>query len=275
MAVDIAASVVSGTVTLNGAPLTLTDSTSLYLSTPTGDQVPLVVKDGSYSALVVPDTYDVYFDAGSAGIAGLPASTIKLQSGVVIGASLLALDIQIPTPTTVSGTITVNGAPINGSRKYWLTFGDGVNNGVTVTGPPDGGAYSTPVFPGTYDVSFQTQEDAVDFPHNFSARIKRGIVVGTSPLALDVDIPGATLSGVITVNGELRSDTLAHLEGAGFVLRFPDNSGQTRIATRLGDMGSYSAFLVPATYELSYGTDGKANGFPNNHYLSLGCLIVE
>lgn len=272
--VDVAATVVSGKVTLNGAPLSLTDG-SLYLRTAAGDQLPLVANDGSYSALVVPGTYDLYFDSGFAQIAGLPASTLKLQSGVVIGASPVSLDIEIPKPTPVSGKITMNGAPINGSPQYYLSISDGVNSGQTLAAAPPGGSYSTLVFPGTYNLSYQAPTDAGDLPSNFSVRLKTGIVVGASPLVLDVDIPRATLSGTVTLNGVVRSDSLTDLEGAGFTLRFPDKSGTTRIANRLGADGAYTAFLVPGRYELSYTTNGSGHGFPSNQNLSLGCLLVE
>jgi len=275
LAVDVAATVVSGKVTLNGAPLPLPERGSLYLSTPAGDRVPLVAKDGSYSALVVPDTYDVYFEGASALIANLPTSNIQLQKGVVIGASPVTLDIQIPMPTLVSGKLTVNSAAIKGNHQYTLSVADSIHNQTLLAIAPTGDSYSALVFPGTYAVFFGTREDGVDLPHNDGAPIKTGIVVGTSPLTLDIDIPGATLSGVVTVNGELRSDTLAHLAGAHFGIHFANNLGSTQIANRLGDAGSYTSFLVPETYELRYGTDGKGHGLPSNHNLALGCLIVE
>ncbi len=110
LTVDVAATALSGNVTLNGAPVTLINGDNLYLKTAAGDQVPLTPSGGAYSALVVQGTYDLYFDSSQSGIADLPETTTKLQSGVVIGPSPLSLDIQIPTPTRVSGTITVNGA---------------------------------------------------------------------------------------------------------------------------------------------------------------------
>jgi len=266
--VDVAATVVSGKVTLNGAPLSLTDGTGFYLKTAAGDQVPLLAPDGTYSAVVVPGTYDMYFDGGSAGIADFPNSTIELRSGVVIGASPVSLDVQIPEPTPVSGKITVAGDPITGNPP-WLTLSDGT----TIASAPSGNTYSALAFPGTYDLIFHAPQDAGNLPSNYSARIKTGVVVGTSPLVLDIDIPRATLSGTITLNGALKGD--AELDGGYFIIRFPDKSGQTRIGSPVGVAGTYTSFLVPGRYELSYSTNGSGHGLPSNHNLSLGCLIVE
>ncbi len=81
--------------------------------------------------------------------------------------------IQIPTPTPVSGKITVNGAPIKGSHQYWLLVADDMHNGLTLASASVGGSYSALVFPGTYDVFFQTQEDGVDLTHTSKPPIKR------------------------------------------------------------------------------------------------------
>jgi len=269
--VNVDATAISGKVTLNGAPVPVADGAGLYLKTAAGDQVPLMAPDGSYSALVVPGTYDVYFDGGLAGIADVPHSTIKLQSGVVIGSSPVSLDIQVPKPTLISGKVTVNGARIIGSPQYFLSLSDGT----IITDTPSGDTYSALAFPGTYDLVFHAPQDPGNLPSNFSAVIKTGIAVGTTPLELDVDIPGVTLSGTISLNGVAKSDSLADLDGVRFIVRLPDKSGQTRIGDHLDTAGSYASFLVPGRYELSYTTDGSVQGYPTNQYLSLGCLIVE
>ncbi len=67
---------------------------------------------------------------------------------------------------------------------------------------------------------------------------------------------------------------MADLEGASFLIRLA-NVGPTSIATRLGDAGKYTSFVIPGTYQLSYVVHGTGHGFPSNQNLALGCLIVE
>ena len=192
--VDVPATTVSGAVTINGAaPSNLNTSTGLLtLRNAAGDSVPLSVSStGAHSTLVVPGTYDLYFNPAVVP-AGAPANhAARLESGIVVGTSALALDVDIPA-TAVSGLITVNGAAISdynqgqGVINLVNAAGDSVRLGTTTAG-----AYSVLVVPGTYDVQYTLSHIGPSLPYNTAATIKKGIVVGSAPLSLNVDVPTA------------------------------------------------------------------------------------
>jgi hypothetical protein len=78
---------ITGALTLNGASVAgTTGMGSVQLSTPDGDSVALgSLSAGTYSALVVPGTYDIYYAGQGASAAAAPRNTkVLLKSGVVV-----------------------------------------------------------------------------------------------------------------------------------------------------------------------------------------------
>ena len=93
---------------MNGAQVPQASGTANLSLRNAGDNVALgTTAAGSYSRLVVPGTYDLYYAVATAGT-GVPSNAaVKVQSGIVVES--LALNIDVPT-TAVSGTITGTGA---------------------------------------------------------------------------------------------------------------------------------------------------------------------
>ncbi len=107
--------------------------------------------------------------------------------------------------TRVSGTVTVNGAAFTTSTDQEagdLVLRNTANDYVPLTGITAGsGSYSALVAPGSYDLYYHHSGPSAALPSNELAVLQRGIVVGTEPLSLDVDVPVGTDSATLTIAG--------------------------------------------------------------------------
>jgi hypothetical protein len=279
---DIPATTVTGTITMNGAPITQASGTgNLSLRNAAGDSAALATTaTGTYSRLMMPGTYDVYYSAVPAGtsipIAGIPTNTlVKLRSGVVVGASPLTLNIDIAT-TTVTGTIKVNGAQVpqaSGTGNLLLRNAAGDSALLATTAVV--GAYSQQVVAGTYDLYYVAVSGGNDVtasrvPFNSGARLRTGIVVGSTPLVLDIDVPSATVSGTLSQNGVLYPG--GGSGGSGIL--FIQNAIGDRVNISATAFGTYSRNAIPGTYDLYYSVTTSSIGVPSNTMARLGCFNV-
>ena len=273
--VDVTATKVSGTVTINGAAVTGASANlgAVSLVNAAGDSAVLsdLSSAGSYAALVVPGTYDLYYTGLQSG-PPLPANTsAKLQTGVVVGTSPLSLNIDVPAPT-VSATVTINGAAVTGAAKgQWvLTLEDAAGARAQLTTYSSAsGAFSGRVIPGTYDLYWTSGH--ADVPGNTSAKIKSGIVVGTSAVSLSVDIPSTTISGTVTLAGAAPTVLAGELPYVTLRGAAGDTAPLLMSAT-----GTYSAHVIPGTYDLYFGLNGSGalNSAPRNSSAKLQSAIV-
>jgi len=280
--VEVPGTTVSGTFTLNGSKTrpagNATDAYGLSLVTTAGDSAGIAEQLGAYTATIIPGTYDLYFNT-SAVATGLNAypSTL-LQKGIVVGASPLTLNVDVPT-TTVSGTITVNGAEVAstaGLGKLTLqnatttwTFAATTSDAFSLT---PAGAYSTAIVAGTYDLYYSVITVGTGVPSNTSVKLRGGVVIGTtSPQTLDIDIPATTVSGTITVNGAQVDQSM----GTGS-LHLRNAAGDDALVGTTGGAGASSQLVVAGTYDLYYAfiTGNGATGVPVNQSAKLRSGIV-
>ena len=274
--IDLRATTVSGTVTVNGAAITdpttkgagslslrsADDSALLGTTSPAG---------GSYAALVFPGTYDLYYGHSADGTAVPNNALAKLQSGIVVGASPLKLDVNVPA-TKVSGTVTVNGGAVPNTSDAGLGTVSLVNtagDSVVLASTPPGGSYSVLVVPGTYDLYYSGVAFGPLLPTNTFAKVQSGIVVGTSPLSLNVDVPTRTVSATITING-------AAVTGAAkgqWTLTLKNAAGDSaQLTTYASTTGVYSGRVVPGTYDLYW--TGSTADVPGNTSAKIQSGIV-
>jgi hypothetical protein len=271
LAIDVPATPVSVSVTVAGAPITgaTPELTFLTLKNDAGDTAELTVTSsaGDSSALVVPGTYDLYY--GVYGEACIPPATcsereafapnvpknaaVKLKSGVVVGNSPLALEVDLPA-TRVSGTVSVNGGVADGlDGPGLLTLTTGAGDFVELS-PDATGAYSELVLPGTYDLIYRINYDPPIalgvLPANYDTKLGSDIVVGASPLMLDIDIPMTTVSGTMTLNGVTLPPSAGKTDGDGAVAL--SNADGARAGLGSLRAGSFSAAVIPGTYDLVY-----------------------
>jgi hypothetical protein len=330
--VDVPATKVSGAVTVNGGAVPSTADPGLNtvnLVNAAGDSAVLanVPTTGSYSALVVPGTYDLAYKAIAPGTSlptntsaqirsgivvgtspvslnvdvpgptvsvsltsnapaavppsGLPRnSAAKLRSAIVVGTSPLSLNLDIPT-TAVSGTATIDGAAITTSAQraflLYLQAQSDAGDRVQVVNYPQDGTFSVSALPGTYDLYYSRQGDiGTVIPNNVSTRIRSGIVVGASPVALDVDVRGTTVSGAITVNGLATSGASGDLAFVALSDGTSDIAASSALLTSATSAtGTYSTFVLPGKYELYYVLYRSSGAtLPTNTNTHLGCFVV-
>jgi hypothetical protein len=269
--VVVPATPVSVALTSNGSTPPGFAGDSIHLRTAAGDDAPL----GTSATPVVPGTYDVYYVPASF-TAGPINQSAKLQSGFVVGASPLTLNVEVPR-TTVSGTFTLNGSKTppagNSTDAYGLSL-------VTAAGDRAGiaqqlGAYTATIIPGTYDLHFNTSVGAAGLNPYPSTLLQRGIVAGSSPLTLNVDVPTTTVSGTITVNGAQVASTAGlgklTLQNATTTWTFAATTSDAYSST---PAGAYSTAIVPGTYDLYYSVITVGTGVPSNASVKLRGGVV-
>ena len=275
LSIDVPRTTISGTLTLNGSKTPPTGATAtaygLGLRNAAGDGGSIASQLGTYTASVIPGTYDLYgFVApGAAGLNSYPS--FLLQKGIVVGSSPLTLNVDIPT-TTVSGTITVNGAQRLASSDGLgkLTFQNATDTWTFApTSPPyastAGGAYSAAIVPGTYDLYYGVITAGKGVPSNTSVKLRSGVVIGTtSPQTLDIDIPATTVTGTITVNG---AQVDASMGNGGLHLR--NAAGDDALIGTTSVAGAYAQLVVAGTYDLTYEFITGGDGVPYNQLAKL------
>jgi hypothetical protein len=278
--VEVPHTTISGTFTLNGSKTppagTSTNAYSLFLKTAAGDGGGIASGLGTYSATIIPGTYDLYFNtsAGAAGLSAYPST--PLQKGIVVGSTPLTLNVDVPT-TTVSGTITVNGAQVAstaGLGKVTLqnattTWTFAATSTMTNSSTP-AGAYAAAIVAGTYDLYYGVVTAGTGVPSNGSVKLRSGVVIGTtSPQTLDVDIPATTVTGTITVNGAQVDSSM----GTG-ALHLRNAAGDDALLGSTGVAGKYAQLVVPGTYDLAYAVINTGPGVPPNQSAKLRSGIV-
>jgi hypothetical protein len=262
-------STVSGTVTVNGAQVPATGGRGrLILQNATATR-PFAgtATAGTYSTLIVPGVYDLYYAATDVG-AGVPSNTnVKLRTGVVVGTGPTILDVDIPA-TTVMTSATVNGAPLDpnlGTGDLHLRTAAGDDALVGSTGSP----FSQLVVAGTYDVYYALETNGTGAPQNQLAKVQTGVVVGATPLTLNVDITAAMVSGNLTQAGN--PYPIGVNTNVSLVLQTANGDRVNLANTRYG---TYSSNVIAGTYELMYEYNTGSVSIPNNTFGDLGCYSV-
>jgi hypothetical protein len=273
--IDIPARVVSGTITVNGAQVPQAmGAGNLRLMNAAGDSLTIgsTTTVGTYSRLVIPGTYDLYYAlstvTGAAG-PGVPSNTLaKLQSGIVVGSGPVALDIDVRA-TPVSGTITVNGAVPGTDGTGSIVLRNAGGDAAVIGTTANAGAYTRLVVPGTYDVYYRYDGSGLGVPTNTSAKLRTGIVVGSTPLTLNVDVPARTVSGIFSQNGA----PLTNNTGANGNI-FIQNASGDRASLGNTYAGTYTRLLIPGSYEAYWSIRDRGSGVPFNILADLGCFTV-
>jgi hypothetical protein len=268
--VDVPATIVAGVVTLNGAAPAADDVLNLSLRNAAGDIVKLAsTGTGSYAALVVPGTYDVYFSSSGDPAAGSAAprnQLARIARGVVVPPTFATrLDIDVPS-ATVTGAVVVNGLPAGAEDAVNMILRSATGDIVAIA-LTNGASYAIRVVPGTYDLHVGGTGGGLSVA-NQNARLRTGVVVNpTGTTVLNIDVPSATVEGRIRLNGTHPGEDNAHLllrTAAGDQASLPWTSD-----------GAYSVRLVPGTYDLVYSQGEMAGATtPRNQLAKLRTVVV-
>ena len=256
--VDIPTITLSGAITLNGAPSPAGEPYgTVYLRNAAGDSLVLgQLGDPSYtSKQIVAATYDVYYSWIATDPLATPVlprnGNVLLQSGVAL-TTTQAFNVNIST-ITLSGAITINGAPAPASEPYGTVYVRNTTTGDSlVLGQLGSAAFATKqIVPGTYDIYYSwTSTDPVAtpvLPRNGNVRLRSGVALTTSQV-LNVDIPTVTISGAIKMNG---APTPAS-EPYGTVYLRDTSTGDSLVLGQLGSASYATKQIVAGTYDVYY-----------------------
>jgi hypothetical protein len=272
--IDVPWATVEGTVHFDGSVAGESEAAHLTLRNSAGDFAAVLWDaDGTYSVRLLPGRYDLFYSQGlTPGGAGPANHLARLRSDVLVGAGgVTRLDIDIPS-TTVSGALNINGEPAGAGNSGIVSLRDAAGDRVDIanTASP---TFSARVVPGTYDVYYTRTATPTNTmtlaPANHAARLHSDVVVAPgAPTVFDIDIPSTMVTGRITVNG---------------VPAGPGDTGTLMLRSAAGDYApfastnadSYSARLIPGTYDLYFSHAGSAgDGIPMNSLVRLRCFTI-
>jgi hypothetical protein len=242
--IDVRTASISGSITLNGAQVAAPNDATIGFQAPPGFSAAwTLVHDGAYSFELPFGSYDVTYGGGAIETDGAPNNWgATIVRGVTIDGDK-TLDIDIPM-VTLSGTITGAGQlfPFPTDSVY-LEDSDGGRAWLIGDIGPD---FTAEIVPGTYSIFYDSKSDPQfsTVPGNHQARIRDNVIVDESG-TLDIDVPMVTISGSVTLNGNLVPTT-----SNAALLLVSEQGGSIPVATFQSP--TYSARVVPGTYDLVY-----------------------
>ncbi|UQA60087.1 hypothetical protein [Polyangium aurulentum] len=309
LAIDIPAATVTGTITMNGAPLPATNpgystTTTLYMKAKDTGAMHVLASfwysgasytlyGPNFTSKLVAGTYDVLYrrawdsqyDTVGDTVANdkIPNGMRVLMTDVVIkpGANNLAIDIPM---ATVSGTITMNGAPLPATNpgystttslylkakdtgamhvlaSFWYSGASYTLYGPNFTSKLVAGTYDV-VYRRAWDSQYNTVGDTVanDKIPNGMRVLKANVVVAPGANNLAIDIPMAPMGGAITMNGApLPATNPGYSTTTSFYLRARDTGAMHVLASFWYSGASYTLYgpnftskLVGGTYDVLY-----------------------
>jgi hypothetical protein len=270
--IDIRAAIVTGSVTINGAPLL--DSTNygqINLYSPMRDLGTIYpvafTYTGSYAVRVVPGSYDVtYWGHRSAGLLAPQNPAVIVGSLVVADPGPSTADIDIRS-AVLSGSVTINGSVLGTASDYGtIHLRDA--NGVDLTiGDTITGSFMTAVVPGNYDIWYQLGPGGRLLPINRQIKIASVVVADPGPTTETIDMESVVVTGSITINGLVSSAT-----DYGFV-GFKNPTDAIFFASTAD--GSYSIHIVPGNYDVyysAYSPPGVTS--PRNKFVKVGSAVI-
>ncbi|MES1207008.1 MAG: hypothetical protein ABUS79_13810 [Pseudomonadota bacterium] len=268
--VDVPAATIAGAITINGAALAPADAVTLSLRNAAGDTVTIASNSGgAYAARVVPGTFDLFLTSPVAGPdSALPMNQLaRISRDVVITAGTSTLDVDVPS-VTVLGTVAIGGVPAGPSNRGWVYLRNAADGDVVRIAVANSATYRARVVPGSYDLYFTGTTDAYSVT-NQNARLRTGVVVAsTGTTVLDVDVPSATLTGTLSLDGAAPVAT----DSAHLVLR---NATGDYAQIPWDSDGTYSVNVVPGTYDLFYSKDNTVQAAtPSNQLARLRAGVV-
>ena len=226
--------------------------------------------DGTYTVDVAAGSYLLYFyDPNGALPAGYYSGTgfaadYHDATELVVGASKIGIDIQLPTPMWIKGKVTAVGGAGLGQIAV-AAYSYALDNGST-TKTADDGTYSIAVTPGSYFVGFS--DDAGTYASGYyslsgftsnQSSASDVIVTAADVTGIDAELPLAIhIKGVVTspAGAPLQNITVAAL-GDTFI-----NFGTTDAN------GSYSLAVVAGSYTVGF--EDLSNTYPIGYYSTTG-----
>ncbi|HEY3499890.1 MAG TPA: calcium-binding EGF-like domain-containing protein [Polyangiaceae bacterium] len=249
--IDVPIVTLSGAVTVNGSAPVTTGTAGLRFVNDDGDTIDVgEVQNGAYTLELLPDTYDIYVLGSDAE--GIPDNGSALLLEDVEVEESRTLDIDIPM-VVLSGSVAFGDDPSATSVNTDLYFAQTLD--FLAWTPITGSTYSIELVPGTYDIAYSGSLEDLEIPINQLSVVREDVIIDDDG-TLDVEIPMVTVAGDVTINGEaLPSNAVTYL-----YLRH-ERDLPTMIP--LVPPGSFTAVIIPGTYDVYYAGVGEP-GVPGN-----------
>ncbi|MEM9457867.1 MAG: hypothetical protein AAGF11_27050 [Myxococcota bacterium] len=267
--IDIATAVISGGLTVAGAPAPADpgDDGVIVLRNPdTGDEATLGnTAEGTYTRRVVQGDYDVYYRQQTSS-GGVPANTNAPLGNITVSGGA-TFDVDVPM-VTVSASVTVRGQPPPDSAydDGLLYLRDPKTGDSVLLGNTRRITLERPVVPGTYELHYVVEAAGPTMPVNARSRLDTLEIGPTTELV--VDIPVVDLQGEITVAGELPPQT----QYDRAALSLYDVATADPIYLGAIDSGVVRRSLTAGTYVITYRSLLSNGLVPANLNAGLGCI---
>ncbi len=253
---DLATALVTGKALVRGKvaaeriALTFTGTEGGASGTAVGARVVLDGLRADYAIRLLKGTYDV----GYAPPSGTCTATVPCNAGIVrpnvpVTASGV-VDVDVPM-SVVRGAVSLDGVRMTpttrGGSLVFALAGAKATAGASVQIATDG-SYAVAVLPGTYVVTFAgVPSTSVPSLPRSSGLVKPSVALQTDG-TLDVDVPTASVSGRVTVNGAVGALSPGASRGS---VTFTSPTGGA-VSTPVGEDGRYATVLVAGSYDAGY-----------------------
>ncbi len=252
-----------GQVTIDDAVVEdLYEGGDLELRDPiTGDRMYLAdTRDGTYAIDLLPGTYELLYTSKEGGLIA-PVNLDHVLQQFEVGSASASVDIDIPT-IEVRGEFTVNQGPPPSSTTddgVMLLRSKGGAGAVAYLGNTHDGGFSRRVIPGEYEVFYAQETAGGQMPANTNARLRRSVSLQRDT-DTTIDLSVIQVSGAMTIAGAEAPDS--PYDDGRLYLRSDDTGDSVLLgSTRLG---TYSANIVPGTYDVVYEAEFSDTVVPVN-----------
>ena len=281
---DVRAVSITGATTVRGEPWSIAhgDRGWLLFTNDSGQSVRFndyaSFSATTYRVRAVPGTYSISYQhnptrcAAPAFPSDVPCSSGALESDLLITKDTV-VDVDVPV-VAITGKVTVNGSemPDAAFQRGALNFarpGQPFPAIPTTERFPLTGAvrYATALLPGVYDIALLAEPlFCTESPANPLLPCVGGVFRKTvhldSDTAVDLDIPAVTVTGTVSLAGQVMPEAPWERGALEFTRAAREGGGSVRLS--LGESGeaAYSVTLVPGTYAASHAVTENHCGDP-------------
>ncbi len=252
---DVAATHVSGKVTVNGKAWSATSNASVVFSPVGGKGASAsqsLTATGSYSVVLAPGSYDVSYSGNGnqcdAATANAPCNSGKLKTAVNLTSDGV-LDLDAPM-VKVSGKATLKGgafpaAASKGSITFALDTASVASRplGTTTT-------YSVALLKGSYTVGFAGSPSACDGMVPCNAGPLKSAVSLMADGVLDLDVPAVRVTGTVSVNGAAMATATQTRGTLSLVPAGVTGASGIGKSITAGGAASYGLTVLPGSYDV-------------------------
>lgn len=234
---------------------------------------------GSFSAQVVPGTYDIVYGVVADG-ANWPDNERAIVRKNVVLTSAQTITLDIPK-VAVTFAATLNGAAISATNTsstdegsleaYDPVSGDTFRlwsfyNTTSAAVVP---SYTSQLIPGLYDIYYSVVADGPNWPGNSGVLLKRGVSLGSAQ-SLTYDIQTISLSYALQLNGQpVGSVNTSATDYGDFYLRNTTSQdtfllGSAFNTTSGQAVATLTNKVIPGTYDIIYTANQDGTRWPSN-----------